>query len=133
MINVPRELYSKEIISFIKYLVIDENAKYFYDLDDIHKNKLISLGIKALDNDIDIIIGSNANKHLAARLLSYDRDDEIELFNAIQESAYEKFSSYYDIMIYEIKDDLHSENLWNAGFIPYQDSQTGETLWRKSA
>jgi len=130
---VPIDLYTPEIKSFIKYLVEDQDAKYFDDLDTIHKDKLVALGIRALGCDIEIVIGSQANQHLCAYLLSYDRDDEIELKNAIQDAAYEKFSSYYDQMISDMKEERKQDDLRDAGFCSYQDSQTGETLWRRYA
>lgn len=112
MISVPKSLYTKEIKSFINDLVESQNAKCFYSLDDIHQDKLVALGIKALDCDIDIVIGSDANKHLATFLLSYDPDEKIELFDAIKDSAREKFSNYFDIMISDKCDEIRRDTLW---------------------
>jgi hypothetical protein len=132
-INVPRELYNKAILSHIDYLVDDHNAKYFDDLDDIHKDKLVVLGIKALGCDIEIIIGSEANKHLANCLLNYDIDDQIELMRSIREASYEHFSRYFDQIIDEQRDEVSVSKMLDAGFRSYPDPQTGETVWSKSA
>ncbi len=112
MTNVPRSLYTKEITSFINDLVEYQDAKCFYSIDDIHQDKLVALGIKALDCDIDIVIGHDANKHLAEFLLSSDPDDRIELIHAMKDSAREKFSSYFDIMISDKRDEIRRDTLW---------------------
>ena len=106
MTSVPPSLYTKEITSYIHYLVEDKNAKHFLFLDDVHQDKLTGLGIEALDGDIDILIGHDASKHLASYILSYDPDEKIEFFNAIKESARQHFSDYFDVMISEKRDEI---------------------------
>ncbi len=101
MITVPRHLYSKEITSFIDYLVCDQKARDFDSLDEIHKDKLVGLGIRAFGCDIDIYIGSDVNQYLASYLLSYDNDEKIELLNALKASSHEHFSNYFNLMIDE--------------------------------
>lgn len=101
MITVPPHLYSKEIKSFIDYLVTDKRASDFDSLDEIHKDKLVGLGIKAFGSDIDIYIGSDVNEHLSNYLLSYDNDEKIDLLKALKASSHEHFSNYFNVMIDE--------------------------------
>jgi len=133
MISVPRSLYSKEITSYLRYLLQDKSASYFSDLDKIHKCKLVGLGIKALGCDIDVILTSLATNNLADFLLHPTEDEKIEVLSSLQESAFDHFSDYFDQMLCEINDEILSERMLEAGFRSTQDSQTGETIWRQSA
>ena len=109
MSMIPKDLYTKQITRCIRDLIRFEDAKDFYSLDEIHQDKLVNLGLSALGGDIEIIIGSDANRHLAKILNSYDRDEEIELIKSIKESAREKFAFYFTQMMEEVKDDIITE------------------------
>ncbi len=126
---VPRDLYTKEIKRCISDLICFCDAKDFYSLDDIHQDELVALGIKAFGCDIEIIIGSDANHHLAKLLTSHDRDDEIELIKCIKESAREKLGSYFDDMIQEELNDRRVESFYAAGKRRHVDHINGEVRY----
>ena len=114
MSTIPKYLYTKEIKSCIYDLICFCDAKDFYSLDTIHQDQLVALGIAALGGDIDIVIGSSANKQLAKILNSYDRDEEIELINSIKESARDALGIYFERMIEDELIDL-SQSSYSYG------------------
>lgn len=97
--NLLPELQTKEIKNYIGSLISFSDASDFESLSDIHKDHLIGLGLKALDNDIDIVINADATKNLSRFLLSRDPDDQIELMRSLKQSAYESLGNYFDNMI----------------------------------
>lgn len=129
MITIPRDLYSKAIAFYIKQLVSIENVTDFYSLDDSEQDHLVSLGITALNGDIDIVMSTDANHLLAKYLLSHDHDDEIELSHALKEAAHEKFAGWFDCLIKEQVKNNKLDQLFDAGKRPFVDKNTGETLW----
>jgi hypothetical protein len=131
MNSVPKYLYSKEILSYIDYLIDTQEIKDFNSLDQIDKDKLVALGIHALGCDVEIILSETANKSLINYLFLPDKDNQIELINEVRNSSYEKFSDYFDQIIDERKDDCFISQLRSNNFAPYTDQITGETLWRK--
>lgn len=133
MITVPKQLYTKDIVSHLKYLISDKNAFYFDDLDNIHKDKLTGLAINAIGCDIDIVLDSYTTKLLAKHLLSKDRDDEIELVNAMHVAAHECLSSYFDVMISEMREEIDINRNLEAGLRPFRNRQTGEIAWSRIA
>ena len=99
MNSIPTCLENKEIQSFISDMITFQNASDFFCLDEMYQDEFVALCLKALDYDVDIILGRDANKHLVKLLLSYDRDHEIELVKSIKDSAYEQFSFYFNHLI----------------------------------
>lgn len=113
--DIPNDLRTKEIKTYINDLIYFDSSKDFDSLDEIHKDRLCVLGLKAFGGDIDIVIGSEANHHLTSYLLSSDPDDQIELMHSLKESVHEKFSPYFNKMIEESREDIRVELLYYAG------------------
>lgn len=129
MIAIPPALNNKEISSFIEDMISSENAKDFYSLDEIHQDEFVSLGLKALNHDIDICLSHDGNISLAKYLLNYDKDEQIELKKFLIASAREKFSCYFDQLLEEKTEMKRSESMYNARKKPLTDQSNGETLW----
>lgn len=126
MVNIPRHLYTKKIKEFISYIVSFELANNFDELDELDKDRLMALGIGALDGDIDITLSTEANLLLTKFLSTHDRDDEIELTKATKQSAEEQFSPWFDEMIQEERQSRFFETLHRANKKVYVDHINGE-------
>lgn len=129
MITIPKELYNKEVISLIKNLISFDDAKDFDALDESNKDKLIALGMKALNYDVEIILGQETNRLLANFYSSYDRDDEIELTASIHENIREYFSPFFNEMIDEEIQSRRKNELIDSGRKPFVDRINGEIRW----
>lgn len=130
MVSIPRDLINNTPIkNYIDHLISIENIKDFSSLDDVYKERLVSLGLSALGNDVELILSFDANRSLANYLISYDRDHEIELTKAIQASAIEYFSEWFDEMIYQRLHEKCIESLYDNGLRPHQDAINGEIRW----
>jgi hypothetical protein len=105
VMDIPKFLRDKDITDFLRAL-INNGATSYDDIDDLHQDKLIAMGIKASDGDIEIILSREANQFLAAYLLSYSRDDAVELNHAIKEGTREQFYLYFDSLFDEIKSEI---------------------------
>jgi len=133
MVNIPTQLYSKEIIDLIKYQLSESEFNCFNDFDEIHKDSLISYALKELNYDIEVTLSQEANEYLSKYLLEYDRDYLIE-FNKLARYEYcQYFENYFDQMIYEIKNEIECDQLKEDGFTSYIDRENGETQWRRMA
>lgn len=129
---IPSQLYSKEIISYIRYLILDEDAKDFYSLNEIHQTKLVSLTLKSFHFDINITLSSDTLFYMSRSLIKKDFDTDCELLKSLHNDAIEKFSCHLDDLIAQIYSDINHENMIDRGFISFKDSSNGEILWRKS-
>ena len=98
MITIPRALYSKEITSCIRSLAGE--CENFDSLDEIDKDKLVALGIKAC-SDFEVTLSEENNLRLAALLLSKDKDDQHEFMKSIKQNMYDHFSYYFNEMLQE--------------------------------
>lgn len=129
MISIPRELYNDEIKSFIDEMITYENAQDFASIDDTYQDKFVSLCIRALGCDTEIVLSQKANGFLASYLLTDDRDDEIEFMKSFKESTREQFSVYFDQII---KDENQSRNrlsMYEKGKKTIVDNINGEKRW----
>lgn len=129
MLTVPRDLRTKEIKSFIDDVISESDPKDFYSLDEIDQDKFSALCIRAFGCDVEIILGSDANSHLAKYFLTYDQDEAIDLLAKVKESAREHFSSYFDLLLDEELADRRHESLIAAGKHRYVDQINGEVRY----
>lgn len=129
MLTIPRDLRTKEIKDFISDVITYSNAKDFYSLDELEQDKFSALCIRAFGCDVEIIIGSDANSHLAKYFLTYDRDEAIDLLDKVKESAREQFSGYFNFLLDEEKANIRHETLIEAGMRTYVDQTNGEVRY----
>lgn len=129
MRTIPRDLYNKETRTFIDEMISFEDAKDFDSLDEIHQDEWTALCIKALGCDVDIVLGSDGNSALVKLLLTYDRDEEIEVVKSLKESAREQFSGYFDEMLNEEKSNRYADSMYDAGKSRHVDRVNGEVRW----
>jgi len=90
---------------------------------------LTGLCIKALGCDVDIVLSSDGNNALAKLLLTYDRDEEIEVMRELKQSARDQFSNYFDEMLNEEKEDRYADSMYEAGKRRHVDQVNGEVRW----
>jgi hypothetical protein len=126
-------MITKELRVYINNLISDENVKDFYSLDETHRKKLAALALHSYQYDVDIALGYNTSVSLAKYILTNDEDEKIEIMNGLLNDIQEKFSYELNEIIKEKIDDINIEKRMEAGFMPYRDRVTGETLWRKLA
>jgi hypothetical protein len=129
MRNLPAQLNTKEIKSFIQEMISYQDAQNFNSLDETNQDKFVALCIRAFGCDVEIILGQDGNRALVNFLLSYDRDQEIEVMKSLRESAREQFSTYFDEMISQERNDCYVESMYEAGKRKFVDNVNGELIW----
>lgn len=129
MSNLPRELHTKVIKEFIAYVVSFEMGNSFDELDELDKDKFVSLAMGALSGDIDLTLSTDANRLLIKFLSTHDRDDEIELTKAVKQSAYETVSPWFDELLQEERQSRFFDKMHHANKRMYIDQVNGETRW----
>lgn len=132
MREIPSQLYSKEILSLIRYEIIDHNVKCFEDIKDYHKSLLIGHALEAFDNDVEVIASRETNKNLSQYLLNHDHDDFIEFKHSYTKDYYNHFSYYFDLLIEEQREEIEIEKKKENGVRYYICNQVGETIWSNS-
>ena len=98
MVKIPTEFYSKEITHYINQLASDDIST-FDELCDSEQSHLISLGLKAFGNDIDLVLSRDATALLSKYLVTHDRDDQIEFIEAARACAIDEFYPHFDQLI----------------------------------
>lgn len=102
-ICIPPSLYTQEILSFIDDMIDTYHPNGFESIYEIHQDKFVALCMKALGNDVDIVLNRDGNKALTKFLISYDKDEEVEVIESLKIAAREKFYSYFDHILEERK------------------------------
>lgn len=126
---LPKELYNKEVTSFINEMISFQDATTFSSLDELYQDQFSSLCIKAFGSDaVDIILSNEATQLLMRYLLSHDKDDSIEIMKELKKSAHENFSYYFDELISDERHLRRNELLEIAGKQKTIDKH-GETRW----
>lgn len=115
MIDIPKELYNKQIMSYITELVKFDNAQDFDSLDELSKDSLIQLASESLDYDFDTVMSKKTTSLIAKRIRDNTGDYDWQIISSVKNDLHEHFSpilNYFIDQQYEYQQNIH--NMENA-------------------
>lgn len=121
-------LYTRNVLNAISDL-IGLGFRSFDELSLSDKENLASLGLKALGNDIDIVLPHNALTHLSTILVCYDKDSEAQLLDTIKQVAIDEFTQSFNNIFDEQLENLKRDLAYQSGKRQVIDSINGEARW----
>jgi hypothetical protein len=131
--RIPNFLYEINVYMYVTSLVID-GRKTFQSLDDHEKSTLAAYIIHALGDDASDLLADKENlSHFIKFLRSSSKEDAYEFADHLRQIVTNTYSKQLEKLFDEVNALAHSEKMYEAGFYPYKNQQTGETEWRKIA
>lgn len=109
---VPKQLYTKEILSILRGSIFDKDVRISEEIDDISKEILYSHAIRAFEHDVNVCFSPKSLEHLSDYVLNRDYDYFIDFHHQVKEDCFNHFSQYFDVMINEIIDEDIQEKTW---------------------
>jgi len=119
---------SSKIRNYVDDIISLYRPKEFNSLNTHQKDWFSNLCLEAFDYDTEVILSTEANQSVIKYLLSQDKSSEINLQKQLRECLYERFEEYFDLLLEENYTHRFNESMYDEGFSPFFNQETGEIL-----